>query len=62
MLVPNRKGFEAALEAGATEIAIFGSASESFSAKNINCTIEESLARFKQFVPEALEKGIHVRG
>ena len=47
VLVPNVKGLQGALESGATEIAIFGSASESFSQKNINCSIEESLKRFK---------------
>src|SRR5437762_7620217 len=46
VLTPNLKGFEAALAAGATEVAIFGAASESFSKKNINCSIAESLARF----------------
>ena len=43
VLVPNLKGFESALAAGAKEIAIFGAASEKFSQKNINCSIEESL-------------------
>ncbi len=43
VLTPNLKGLEAAIEAGAQEVAIFGAASESFTKKNINCTIEESL-------------------
>src|SRR5947209_3658843 len=46
VLVPNMKGFEAAFAAGAREIAIFGAASESFSRRNINCSIAESLDRF----------------
>ena len=47
VLTPNLKGFEAALAAGAMEVAIFGAASESFSKKNINCSIAESLERFR---------------
>ena len=46
-LTPNLKGFEAALAAGATEVAVFGAASEAFTQKNINCTIAESLKRFE---------------
>src|SRR5688500_9691344 len=46
VLVPNMKGLEAALTAGATEIAVFGAASETFSQQNINCSIRESLDRF----------------
>ena len=45
VLTPNMKGFEAALAAGAKEVAVFGAASESFSRKNINCSIAESLER-----------------
>ena len=45
-LTPNMKGFEAAVEAGADEVVIFGAASEAFSQKNINCSIAESIARF----------------
>lgn len=45
-LVPNAKGMESALEAGVQEIAVFASATESFSQKNLNCSIEESLKRF----------------
>jgi hydroxymethylglutaryl-CoA lyase len=62
VLVPNLRGLEDALSSGATEIAIFGSASEGFCQKNINCSIEESLARFKQVCEVALAKGIRVRG
>jgi hydroxymethylglutaryl-CoA lyase len=62
VLVPNLKGLDAAIASGATEVAIFGSASEGFSQKNINCSIEESLDRFKQVCDVALSKGIRVRG
>ncbi|MBB5018557.1 isopropylmalate/homocitrate/citramalate synthase [Chitinivorax tropicus] len=61
-LVPNMKGFEAALEAGCEEIAIFTAASESFCQKNINCSIDESFERFAPVVDAALEKNIKVRG
>jgi hydroxymethylglutaryl-CoA lyase len=62
VLVPNMKGFEAALAAGAKEIAIFGAASETFSQKNINCSIAESLERFRSVVAAAREADIKVRG
>ena len=62
VLVPNMKGFDAALAAGAEEIAIFGAASESFARKNINCSIEESLARFAPVCAAAQEHRIRVRG
>ncbi|XP_067009111.1 hydroxymethylglutaryl-CoA lyase, mitochondrial isoform X2 [Anabrus simplex] len=62
VLVPNIKGLNAAVEAGATEIAIFGAASESFSLKNINCTMKESEERFREVTEAALQKGIRVRG
>lgn len=62
MLVPNLKGFEAARDAGAEEIAIFASASESFSQKNINCSIDESFDRFLPVLDGAREAGIRVRG
>lgn len=62
VLVPNVKGLEAAMASGATEIAIFGSASEGFSQRNINCSIDESLGRFKEVCDIALAKGIRVRG
>jgi hydroxymethylglutaryl-CoA lyase len=53
VLTPNLKGFEAALAAGAKEVAVFGAASESFSQKNINCSIAESLDRFRPIVEAA---------
>src|SRR3954463_8242824 len=55
VLVPNLKGFEAALAAGAEEVAVFAAASEAFSRKNINCSIDESLERFRP-VTEAAQK------
>ena len=62
VLVPNMQGFEAAAAAGAEEIAVFGAASESFSRRNINCSIEESLTRFEPVAAAAKERGIRVRG
>ena len=62
VLVPNMKGFEAALAAGVEEIAIFGAASESFSKRNINCSIDESLERFAPVAEAARENGIALRG
>jgi hydroxymethylglutaryl-CoA lyase len=62
VLVPNLKGLEGALAAGVDEIAVFGAASESFSRKNINCSIAESLERFRPVVEAALAKNIRVRG
>ena len=62
VLVPNMKGFEAAAEAGAEEIAVFGAASETFSRKNINASIAESLERFARVAEAARAKGIRVRG
>lgn len=62
VLTPNLKGFDAAVEAGATEVAIFGSASESFSQKNINCSIAESLKRFEPVVAAASALDLKVRG
>ena len=62
VLVPNMKGFEAARASGATEIAVFAAASESFSHKNINCSIAESLDRFRPVTEAAAEHGIRVRG
>jgi hydroxymethylglutaryl-CoA lyase len=62
VLTPNLKGFEAAKAAGATEVAIFGAASEAFSRKNINCSIAESLERFRPLVSQARENQIRVRG
>ncbi|HEX7054617.1 MAG TPA: hydroxymethylglutaryl-CoA lyase [Burkholderiales bacterium] len=62
VLAPNLKGFEAARAAGAKEVAVFGAASESFSRKNINCSIAESLDRFRPVARAAAEAGIRVRG
>lgn len=62
VLVPNQKGMEAALKCGVKEIAIFGAASEEFTMKNINCTIEESIKRFQVVVAMAKEHDIKVRG
>lgn len=62
VLVPNMKGFEAAREAGAEEIAVFGAASETFSRKNINCSIAESLERFAPVVEAARASRMRVRG
>ncbi len=62
VLAPNLKGFEAARLAGASEVAIFGAASEAFSKKNINCTIAESLERFRPIAAESQKHGIKVRG
>lgn len=61
-LTPNLKGFEKALEAGVSEVAVFGAASEAFSQKNINCSIAESLERFAPVVEAARQHGIPVRG
>ena len=62
VLTPNLKGLEAALAAGATEVAIFGAASESFSQKNINCSISESLERFAPVAEKAKAEGVALRG
>ncbi|GGB47921.1 hydroxymethylglutaryl-CoA lyase [Shewanella inventionis] len=61
-LTPNLKGFELALAAGADEVAIFGAASESFSQKNINCSIDESIERFAPLMEAAKQHGLAVRG
>jgi hydroxymethylglutaryl-CoA lyase len=62
VLTPNLKGFEAARAAGATEVAIFGAATESFSRRNINCSIAESLERFAPLTQAAEKAGVKVRG
>jgi isopropylmalate/homocitrate/citramalate synthase len=62
VLVPNVKGLELALAAGAQEIAVFGAASESFSQRNINCSIQESLERFAHVCDAAQSAGLKVRG
>jgi hydroxymethylglutaryl-CoA lyase len=76
VLVPNRKGFDraraagareiavftAASEAGAREIAVFTAASETFNRRNTNATVDESFARFAEFLPEARREGLRIRG
>ena len=62
VLVPNEKGYEAARAAGAGVIAVFASASEGFSRANINCSVAESIERFKPVVARAKADGIKVRG
>jgi hydroxymethylglutaryl-CoA lyase len=61
-LTPNMKGFDMAMQANTQEVAVFGAASESFSQKNINCSIHESLERFAPVVEKAKLQGIPVRG
>lgn len=62
VLVPNEKGYDAAKAAGARVIAVFASASEGFSRANINCSIAESIDRFKPVLARARGDGIRVRG
>jgi isopropylmalate/homocitrate/citramalate synthase len=62
VLVPNLRGFEAALAAGADEVAVFVAASESFSRRNINCSIAESLERARPVFDAARANGVRVRG
>ncbi|XP_059616743.1 hydroxymethylglutaryl-CoA lyase, mitochondrial isoform X2 [Phlebotomus argentipes] len=62
VLTPNIKGFEAALAAGATEVAVFGAASESFSQKNTNCSTAESIERFRVVLDAAKKANVRVRG
>ena len=62
VLVPNMKGLEAAIAAGAEEVVVFGAATESFSKRNTNCTIAEGLARFAEVSRAALAQGLRVRG
>jgi hydroxymethylglutaryl-CoA lyase len=61
-LTPNIKGLESALRCGVQEVAVFGAASEAFSNKNINCSIEESLKRFEPVCEMALKNNVRVRG
>ena len=61
-LAPNMQGFEAALAAGADEVAIFASASEAFSMRNINCSIAESIERFRPVAAASRDRGIPLRG
>ena len=62
VLTPNLRGFEAAVAAGAKEVAVFAAASESFSQRNINCSIAESIARFAPIFDAARPLGVRVRG
>jgi hydroxymethylglutaryl-CoA lyase len=62
VLTPNMKGFEAAMNAGATEVLVFTAASEGFAQKNINCSIAESLERFKPILDAAKAGDVKVRG
>ena len=62
VLVPNLQGFQAAHAAGAEEVAVFGAASETFSQRNINCSINESLDRFRPVIAAARGAGVRVRG
>ena len=62
VLTPNMKGFERALEADAKEIAVFSAASEAFTQKNTNCSIEESINRFRPLLDKAKNTNIPVRG
>ncbi|MGC2460591.1 MAG: hydroxymethylglutaryl-CoA lyase [Steroidobacteraceae bacterium] len=61
-LTPNLVGFEAAMAAGADEVAVFGAASETFSRENIHCSIAESLQRFEPVMRAAQHRGVPVRG
>ena len=61
-LTPNLKGFENALQSKVDEVAVFAAASETFSQKNVNCSIDESLARFRDLFKKASEKKMPVRG
>ncbi len=61
-LVPNLRGFDAAMAAGSQEVAVFGAATETFSQKNIHCSIAESLQRFEAVTQAARARGIPVRG
>ena len=62
VLTPNLQGFEAAMQSDPHEIVVFGAASEAFSQRNINCSISQSIERFRPVVEAALARGIHVRG
>jgi hydroxymethylglutaryl-CoA lyase len=62
VLVPNLKGYERALACGVTEVAVFAAASEAFSMRNINASIDESIARFQPVLEHAMDQGIAVRG
>ncbi|XP_077343944.1 3-hydroxymethyl-3-methylglutaryl-CoA lyase, cytoplasmic isoform X1 [Lithobates pipiens] len=62
VLTPNIQGFHSAIAAGAKEVSVFGAASETFSKKNVNCSIEESMSRFEEVIQSAYGINIPVRG
>ncbi|ORU94486.1 MAG: hydroxymethylglutaryl-CoA lyase [Cycloclasticus sp. symbiont of Bathymodiolus heckerae] len=62
VLTPNAQGFERALACGVKEVAVFSAASESFTKKNTNCSIDESLKRIEDIIRPALDNNIRVRG
>jgi len=62
VLVPNKQGMNAALEAGCAEVAVFTAASEAFCRKNTNCSIDESFGRFAPVMEAARHRGVRVRG
>ena len=62
VLVPNEKGYDAARAAGAKVVSVFAAASEGFSRANINCTVAESIERFKPVLARARDDGVKVRG
>ena len=62
VLVPNRRGLDAAMAAGCYEVVVFGAATEAFSRRNTNCTVAEGLARFSEVCAEAIAQGLKVRG
>ncbi|XP_024072258.1 3-hydroxymethyl-3-methylglutaryl-CoA lyase, cytoplasmic isoform X2 [Terrapene carolina triunguis] len=62
VLTPNLQGFHSAIAAGATEVSVFGAASESFNKMNINCSIEESIEKFEEVTKSARNMNIPVRG
>jgi hydroxymethylglutaryl-CoA lyase len=62
VLVPNLQGYSEALKAGASEIAIFAAASESFSQNNINCSIDQSIQTYREVCKEARQDGLKIRG
>lgn len=62
VLAPNMKGLENAIKSGAKEVVVFASATEAFSKKNQNCTVEEALGQAQEVAESALSQGIAVRG
>jgi hydroxymethylglutaryl-CoA lyase len=62
VLVPNRRGLDAAIAAGCDEVVVFAAATEAFSKRNTNCSIDEGLARFSDVCAEAIARGLRVRG